>query len=73
MIQAREVHPTIIGGFRGRAWNEISVDLKDYRYLRCRGPIESFGNVAEIEFCRDGIKVDKALDGDLETFSMRRS
>lgn len=39
------------------AWNEIRVDLKDYRYLRYRGPSESFGNVAEIEFYRDGIKV----------------
>ena len=39
------------------AWNEIRVDLKDYRYLRYRGPSESFGNVAEIEFYRDAIKV----------------
>ena len=39
------------------AWNEVQVDLKDYRYLRYRGSIESFGNVAEIEFYRDGTKL----------------
>ncbi|HEU4680070.1 MAG TPA: PA14 domain-containing protein [Terrimicrobiaceae bacterium] len=39
------------------AWNEISVDLKDYRYLRYRAPTDSFGNVAEIEFYRDGAKI----------------
>ena len=39
------------------AWNEISVDLKDYRYLRYRGATESFGNVAEIEFYRHGAKL----------------
>ena len=38
-------------------WNEVSVDLKDYRYLRYRGPNDSFGNVAEIEFYRDGVKL----------------
>ena len=39
-------------------WSEVSVDLKDYRYLRYRGPIDSFGNVAEIEFYRDGVKLN---------------
>src|SRR5262245_5833962 len=39
------------------AWNEIRVDLKDYRYLRYRGSTESFGNVAEIEFYRDSVKL----------------
>ena len=39
------------------AWNEVGVDLKDYRSLRYRGPIDSFGNVAEIEFYRDGVKL----------------
>ena len=38
-------------------WNEVDVNLKDYRHLRYRGPTESFGNVAEIEFYRDGLKV----------------
>ena len=38
-------------------WNEVSVDLKDYRYLRYRGPTDSFGNVAEIEFYRNGVKL----------------
>jgi formylglycine-generating enzyme required for sulfatase activity len=38
-------------------WNEASVDLEDYRYLRYRGPDNSFGNVAEIEFYRDGAKL----------------
>ena len=33
------------------------MDLKDYRYLRYRGPDNSFGNVAEIEFYRDGAKL----------------
>jgi formylglycine-generating enzyme required for sulfatase activity len=67
-------------------WSEVGVDLKDYRYLRYRGPQNSFGNVAEIEFYRDGTKLtgvsfgtpgswydlgntlDKALDGNIETF-----
>jgi hypothetical protein len=67
-------------------WNEVVVDLKDYRHLRYRGPANSWGNVAEIEFYRNGTKVsggafgtpgswydlgntlDKALDGNLETF-----
>jgi hypothetical protein len=39
------------------AWNGVDVDLKDYKYLRYRGPTDSFGNVAEIEFYRDGAKV----------------
>ena len=39
------------------AWNEVSADLKDYRYLRYRGPDDSYGNVAEIEFYRDGVKL----------------
>ena len=38
-------------------WNEVSVDLKDYRYLRYRGPTDSFGNVAEIKFYRNGVKL----------------
>ena len=42
------------------AWNEVSSDLKDYRYLRYRGPDDSFGNVAEIEFYRDGVKLTGA-------------
>jgi formylglycine-generating enzyme required for sulfatase activity len=42
------------------AWNEVSVDLKDYRYLRYRGPTDSFGNVAEVEFYRNGAKLTGA-------------
>ncbi len=38
--------------------HEVQVDLKDYRYLRNRGSIDSFGNVAEIEFYRDGRESD---------------
>ncbi|HEY5811365.1 MAG TPA: hypothetical protein VIT23_01780 [Terrimicrobiaceae bacterium] len=73
------------------AWNEVSVSLGDYRYLRYRGPSGSYGNVAEIEFYRDGVKVpgagfgtpgswsnggntlDKALDANVNTFSMPRT
>jgi hypothetical protein len=39
------------------AWNEVAVGLKDYRYLRYRGPNNSYGNVAEIEFYRDGVRL----------------
>jgi hypothetical protein len=39
------------------AWSEANVDLKDYRHLRYRGPNGSYGNVAEIEFYRDGVKL----------------
>ena len=39
------------------AWNAVSVSLGDYRYLRYRGPNNSLGNVAEIEFYRDGVKL----------------
>jgi hypothetical protein len=35
----------------------VTVDLKDYRYLRYRGPVNSFANVAEVEFYRDGARV----------------
>jgi hypothetical protein len=38
-------------------WSEVSVDLQAYRYLRYRGPNGSFGNVAEVEFYRSGVKV----------------
>jgi hypothetical protein len=39
------------------AWSEVGTDLKDYRYLRYRSPNNSYGNVAEIEFYRDGVKL----------------
>ena len=42
------------------AWNEVSADLKNYRYLRYRGPTDSFGNVAEVEFYRNGAKLTGA-------------
>ena len=38
-------------------WSEAHADLKDYRFLRYRGPANSWGNVAEIEFHRDGTKL----------------
>jgi len=39
------------------AWNEAYVSLGNYRYLRYRGPDGSLGNVAEIEFYRNGVRV----------------
>jgi List-Bact-rpt repeat protein/fibronectin type III domain protein len=39
------------------AWTEVTVSLGDYRYLRYRGPNGSYGNVAEIEFYRNGVKL----------------
>jgi hypothetical protein len=43
-----------------QAWSEVSVSLGRYRYLRYRGPNNSYGNVAEIEFHRDGKKITGA-------------
>jgi hypothetical protein len=39
------------------AWSEVNVSLDSYRYLRYRGPNDSFGNIAEVEFYRSGVKV----------------
>ena len=39
------------------AWTTINADLKNYQYLRYRGPNGSYGNVAEIEFYRGGVKI----------------
>ena len=39
------------------AWTSVNVNLGNYRYLRYRGPNGSYGNVAEIEFYRDGTKI----------------
>ena len=39
------------------AWTSVNVNLENYRYLRYRGPNGSYGNVAEIEFYRDGTKI----------------
>ena len=39
------------------AWSEVRVDLGNFRYLRYRGPADSYGNVAEIEFYRRGVRV----------------
>jgi hypothetical protein len=44
-------------------WSEISVDLGHFRYLRYRGPNGSAGNVAEIVFYRNGVKVNGAAYG----------
>jgi hypothetical protein len=35
-------------------WNEVKVDLGDYRYVRYCAPGSSFGVVAEIQLVRDG-------------------
>jgi hypothetical protein len=45
------------------AWSEVSVDLGHFRYLRYRGPNGSAGNVAEIVFYRNGVKVNGAAYG----------
>ena len=38
-------------------WSTVSVSLGSYRYLRYRGPNGSYGNVAEIEFYRAGLRL----------------
>jgi hypothetical protein len=38
-------------------WSTVDVSLGSYRYLRYRGPNGSYGNVAEIEFHRAGLKL----------------
>ena len=45
------------------AWSEVNVDLGNFRYLRYRGPNGSYGNVAEIVFYRNGVKVNGAAYG----------
>jgi hypothetical protein len=40
------------------AGQEVSLSLGNYRYLRYRGPNNSYGNVAEIEFYRNGVKLN---------------
>ena len=39
------------------ATNEASVDLGDYQFLRYLSPAGGWGNVAEIEFIKDGVKL----------------
>jgi hypothetical protein len=39
------------------AWTTINANLGNYRYLRYRGPNGSYGNIAEIEFYRNGMKI----------------
>ena len=39
------------------AWTALNVNLGNYRYLRYRAPNGSYGNVAEIEFYRGGVKL----------------
>ena len=41
-------------------WSDVSVDLGNFRYLRYRGPNGSYGNVAEIVFYRNAVKVNGA-------------
>ena len=38
-------------------WTQVNASLGSFRYLRYRGPGMSWGNVAEIEFYRNGAKV----------------
>ena len=38
-------------------WTSVNVSLGSYRYLRYRGANNSYGNVAEIEFYRAGVKL----------------
>jgi hypothetical protein len=38
-------------------WSTVDVSLGNYRYLRYRGPNGSYGNVAEIEFYRAGLRL----------------
>ena len=45
------------------AWTTINVNLGNYRYLRYRGPKGSYGNVAEIEFYRNGMKINGTAYG----------
>jgi len=45
------------------AWTTINANLGNYRYLRYRGPEGSYGNVAEIEFCRNGMKINETVYG----------
>ncbi len=39
------------------SWSDVGVSLGNYRYLRYRAPRGSYGNVAEIEFYRNGSKL----------------
>jgi hypothetical protein len=39
-------------------WIEVGANLGNYQYLRYRAPNGSWGNVAEIEFYRDGVKLN---------------
>ena len=50
-------------------WSEIpNMDLGTYRYLRYRSPDSGWGNVTEIEFYRNGIKVTGIGFGSLGSF-----
>jgi hypothetical protein len=51
------------------AWTEVSASLGNYRYLRYRGPNGSYGNVSELEFYRNGVKVTGADFGTLGSWS----
>src|SRR5262245_25878660 len=48
-----------------RAWTTINANLGNYRYLRYRGAKGSYGNVAKIEFYRDGMKINGTAYGTL--------
>jgi Divergent InlB B-repeat domain len=45
------------------AWTTANANLGNYRYLRYRGPNGSHGNVAEIKFYRDGMKINGTAYG----------
>ena len=46
-----------ISGNPSLNWTSVGLSLGSYRYLRYRGPNGSYGNVAEIEFYRAGVKL----------------
>jgi len=45
------------------SWSAVNVTLGNYRYLRYRSPNGSYGNVAEIEFYRAGVKLTGPVSG----------
>ena len=59
---------TITSNSQGN-WIEVSANLGNYQYLRYRGPNGSYGNVAEIEFYRGGVKLTGTGYGSPGSFS----
>ena len=44
-------------------WQQVSVSLAGYRYLRYLAPVESWGGIAEVEFWRGGAKLSGQIFG----------